>query len=200
MAAPGRERLSRYAPLVLLGVAMAVAAAVLLGYGSGLTFFQDSWEFLMHRRDPSAATLLDPHNEHIVLLPVLLTQASLRLFGMDSMTPELVLLVALQLVTAGLLFVYARRRLGPWPALFAATLLLFLGPAWQDLLWPFQVGFVGASLFGLAALLAMENDDRRWDRAACAFLTISIAFSSLGLAFAVACAVDVFQRRRERGL
>ena len=200
MAAPDRERLSRYAPLVLLGVAMAAAAAVLLHYGSGLTFFQDSWEFLMRRRDPSAATLLDPHNEHIVLLPVLITQASLRLFGMESMTPELVLLVALELGVAGLLFVYARRRLGPWPALFAATLLLFLGPAWQDLLWPFQIGFVGGSLFGLAALLALENEDERWDRAACAFLAIAIAFSSLGIAFAVAAAVQVFPRRRERGL
>lgn len=200
MAAPDRERLSGYAPLVLLGVAMAAAAALLLHYGSGLTFFQDSWEFLMQRRDPSAATLLDPHNEHIVLLPVLITQASLRLFGMDSMTPELVLLVALELGVAGLLFVYARRRLGPWPALFAATLLLFLGPAWQDLLWPFQVGFVGASLFGLATLLALENEDERWDRAACAFLAIAIAFSSLGIAFAVATAVHVLQRRRERGL
>lgn len=200
MAAPDRERLSRYAALVLLAVAMATAAAVLLDYGSGLTFFQDSWEFLMNRRDPSAATLLDPHNEHIVLLPVLITQASLRLFGMSSMTPELVLLVALQLATAGLLFVYAQRRLGPWPALFAATLLLFLGPAWQDLLWPFQVGFVGASAFGLAALLALENEDERWDRAACALLAIAIAFSSLGIAFAVACAVHVFQRRGERGL
>lgn len=200
MAAPDRERLSRYAPLVLLGVAMAAAAAVLLHYGSGLTFFQDSWEFLMHRRDPSAATLLDPHNEHIVLLPVLITEVSLRLFGMSSMTPELVLLVALELAVAGLLFVYARRRLGPWPALFAATVLLFLGPAWQDLLWPFQVGFVGASAFGLATLLALENEDERWDRAACASLAIAIAFSSLGIAFAVAAAVQVLQRRRERGL
>lgn len=179
---------------------MAVAAAVLLHYGSGLTFFQDSWEFLMHRRDPSAATLLDPHNEHIVLLPVLITEASLRLFGMGSMTPELVLLVALELVVAGLLFVYARRRLGPWPALFAATVLLFLGPAWQDLLWPFQVGFVGASAFGLATLLALENEDERWDRAACAFLAIAIAFSSLGIAFAVAAAVQILQSCRERGL
>lgn len=179
---------------------MVVAAAVLLDYGSGLTFFQDSWEFLMQRRDPSAATLLDPHNEHIVLLPVLITQLSLRLFGMGSMTPELVLLVALQLGVAGLLFVYARRRLGPWPALFAATLLLFLGPAWQDLLWPFQIGFVGGSFFGLAALLALESEDGRWDRAACALLAISIAFSSLGIAFAAAAAVSVLQRRRERGL
>ena len=200
MAAPGRERLSRYAPLVLLAVAMAAVAAVLLDYGSGLTFFQDSWEFLMQRRDPSVATLLDPHNEHIVLLPVLISQASLRLFGMDSQTPELVLLVALLLATAGLLFVYARRRVGPWPALFAAALLLFLGPAWQDMLWPFQVGFVGSALCGLAMLLALENDDERWDVAACAFLAVSIAFSSLGIAFAAACAVDVIRRRRERGL
>jgi hypothetical protein len=200
VAAPDRERLSRYAPLVLLGVAMAAAAAVLLHYGSGLTFFQDSWEFLMRRRDPSAATLLDPHNEHIVLLPVLITQASLRLFGMESMTPELVLLVALELAVAGLLFVYASRRLGSWPALFAATLLLFLGPAWQDLLWPFQIGFVGGSLFGLAALLALENEDERWDLAACGFLAVSIAFSSLGIAFAVAAAVHVLLHRRERGL
>jgi hypothetical protein len=200
VAAPDRERLSRYAPLVLLAVAMGAAAAVLLAYGSGLTFFQDSWEFLMQRRDPSPATLFEPHNEHIVLLPVLITQASLRLFGMESMTPELVLLVALQLGVAGLLFVYARRRLGPWPALFATTLLLFLGPAWQDLLWPFQIGFVGASLSGLAALLALENEDERWDLAACAFLAISIAFSSLGIAFAAAAAVHVLQRRRTRGL
>lgn len=200
MAAPDRERLSGLAPLVLLAVAMAAAAALLLHYGSGLTFFQDSWEFLMHRRDPSVANLLEPHNEHIVLLPVLITEASLRLFGMDSMTPELVLLVALELVVAGLLFVYARRRLGPWPALFAAVLLLFLGPAWQDLLWPFQVGFVGASACGLAMLLALENESERWDMAACALLAVSIAFSSLGIAFAVAAAVDVLQRRRSRGL
>jgi hypothetical protein len=200
VAARDRERLSRNAALVLLAVAMVAAAAAILSYGAHLTFFQDSWEFLMQRRDPSAATLLDPHNEHIVLLPVLITQASLRLFGMDSMTPELVLLVVLQLIAAGLLFVYAQRRLGPWPALFAAVLLLFLGPAWQDLLWPFQIGFVGASVFGLATLLALENDDERWDLAACAFLVVSIAFSSLGIAFAVAAAVNVLQRRRERGL
>ncbi|HKF83384.1 MAG TPA: hypothetical protein VKB23_10545 [Solirubrobacterales bacterium] len=200
MAARDRERLSRNAPLVLLAVAMAAAAAVLLSYGSDLTFFQDSWEFLMNRRDPSVANLLEPHNEHIVLIPVLITEASLRLFGMESMTPELVLLVALLLANAALVFVYARRRLGPWPALFTAVLLLFLGPAWQDLLWPFQVGFAGAALFGMAMLLALENGDERWDRAACAFLVVSLAFSSLGLAFAVAAAIDVLQRRRQRGL
>ncbi|HEX6667034.1 MAG TPA: hypothetical protein VF081_10625 [Solirubrobacterales bacterium] len=179
---------------------MLTAAAVLLDYGSGLTWFQDSWEFLMNRRDPSAAALFDPHNEHIVLLPVLIQEALLRVFGMDSMTPELVALVALLLATAALVFVYVRRRLGPWPALMAAVLLLFLGPAWQDLLWPFQIGFVGSAMCGVGVLLALESEHRRADLLAAALLVLSVGFSSLGLAFAVAAAVDVLQRRRERGL
>jgi hypothetical protein len=200
VAAPGLERLSRNAALVLLVAAMAASAAVLLHHGSELTFFQDSWEFLMHRRDLTAEALLAPHNEHIVLVPVAIELLSLRLFGMDSMTPELVVLVALLLGAAAVFFVYARRRVGPWPALFATVLLLFLGPAWQDLLWPFQIGFAGASLCGIGMLLALENDDPRWDRVACALLALAFAFSSLGLAFAAAAAVEVLQRRRERGL
>ncbi|MGN6217815.1 MAG: hypothetical protein ACTHN7_12825 [Solirubrobacterales bacterium] len=200
MAALARERLSRNASLVLLAALLAAAAVVLLGYGAHLTFFQDSWEFLMHRRSLSADALFEPHNEHIVLLPVLINQALLRIFGMSSMTPELVTLVALLLGVAVLVFVYVRRRLGPWPALLAAALLLFLGPAWQDLLWPFQIGFAGSALFGLATLLAFENEEPRWDIAACAFLTLAIAFSSLGLPFAAAAAVQLLQQRRRGGL
>ncbi|HEX5526372.1 MAG TPA: hypothetical protein VFX44_04120 [Solirubrobacterales bacterium] len=199
MAAHDRERLSRNASLVLLAALLAAAAAVLFSYGHDLTFFQDTWEFLMHRRSLSADAILEPHNEHIVAIPVLVNQALLRVFGMSSMVPELVALVLTLLGTATLVFVYVRRRLGPWPALIATALLLFLGPAWQDLLWPFQIGFAGSSLFGMAMLLALENEDERWDRAACAFLALAIAFSSLGLAFAVAAAVQLLQQRR-RGL
>jgi hypothetical protein len=200
VAAPDRDRLSRYAPLVLLAVAMAAAAAVLLGYGSDLTFFQDSWEFLLHRRGLTADAVFAPHSEHIVVVPVLLEMLSLRLFGMDSMTPDLVILVALLLGAAGCLFIYVRRRLGPWPALLMTTLLLFLGPAWQDLLWPFQVVFAGSALCGLAALLALENEDRRWDLAACVLLALALAFSSLGIPFAVGAGVQVLLQRRQLGL
>lgn len=178
---------------------MSAAAAVLLSHASDLTYFQDSWEFLMHRRDLSVDALIAPHNEHIVAIPVLIEQAALRTFGMDSPMPEFVVLVALLLATAGLVFVYVGRRLGPWPALMAAVLLLFLGPAWQDLLWPFQINFVGSALFGVAALLALEREDRDGDVAACALLVVAFGFSSLGLAFALGAAVDVVQRRRQRG-
>lgn len=153
----------------------------------------------MNRRGFSADAYLQPHNEHIVVMPVAIVQVLLRLFGMSSATPEFVVLIALLLATAVLVFVYVRRRVGPWLALMAAVLLLFLGPAWQDLLWPFEIGFVGSVLFGIAMLLALERGDERGDIAATAFLTISIGFSSLGLAFAVGALVDVVQRRRSRG-
>jgi hypothetical protein len=189
----------RGAAAPLLGLALLAAAALLLSYGHGLTWFQDSWEFLMNRRALTADALFTPHNEHIVLLPVLLAQLSLRIFGMDSMLPEQVLLTALLIGTAALVFVYVRRRLGPWPALMAALLLALLGPAWQDLLWPFQIGFAGSALTGVAMLLALERGERRWDAGACALLALSIGFSSLGLAFAVAAAVAVLQQRRGLG-
>jgi hypothetical protein len=195
-----RSWLARNAPALLLGVALAVAAAVLFDYASGLAPFQDSWEFLLSRRDPSLDAFLQPHNEHIVLIPVAIDQLLLAIFGIGSTTPEYVVLVALLLATAVLVFVYVRSRVGPWLALAAAVLLLFLGPGWQDLLWPFQIGFAGSALFGVATLLALERADRRWDVAACAFLVAATGFSSLGLAFVLAAAVDVFQRRRERGL
>lgn len=184
---------------MLLAVALAAAAILLLVYASGLTYFQDSWEFLMHRRDFSADALLQPHNEHIVVLPVLIQQLLLRLFGMGAEMPGFVLLTACLLGTAALVFVYVRRRVGPWPALAAAAVLLFLGPAWQDLLWPFQIGFLGSALLGVAMLLALDQDDKRWDAAACGFLTLSILFSSLGVPFAAAAVVNLVQRRQERG-
>jgi hypothetical protein len=189
----------RNGPLLLLGLVLVAAAALLLFLDSRLTFFQDTWEFLMNRRSFSVDSILEPHNEHIVVIPVLIQQLLLVLFGMTSAMPEYVLLTVALLITAVLLFVYVRRRLGPWPALMAATLLLFVGPAWQDLLWPFEIGFVGSVLFGIAMLLALEREDRRGDIWACFFLFVSIAFNSLGIAFAAAAAVEFLQQRRARG-
>jgi hypothetical protein len=192
-------RPGRNAALALLGVAMLGSAVLLLVYGSGLAPFQDSWEFLMNRREFTLDAFMAPHNEHIVVIPVAIEQVLLRLFGMGSTTPEFVALVVSVLAAAALVFVYVRRRLGPWPALMAAIVLLFLGPAWQDLLWPFEIGFVGSVAFGVAMLLALERDDRRGDIVACVCAAVSIGFSSLGVAFAVGAAVDVLQKRRSRG-
>ncbi len=189
----------RNAPLVLLGAALLASGAMLLVLTRELTFFQDTWEFLMNRRDPSVESLLHPHNEHIVLIPVSIEILFLHLFGMGSARPEYLLLIAMTLVAAVLLFVYARRRVGDWLALMATALLLFVGPAWSDLLWPFELAFVGSILFGIAMLVALDREDRTGDVLACLFLTIAAGFSSLGIAFMAAAAVHLLVNRRERG-
>jgi hypothetical protein len=193
------EWLKRNAPTVLLGAALAASAALVFALCWNLTFFQDSWAFLLDRQDFSLDSFMAPHNEHIVVLPVAVTKLLLEVFGMTSGKPEMFAMTLTLLVSGVLLFVYVRRRVGPWLALMAAALLLFLGSAWPILLWPFEIEFSGAVMAGIAMLLALDRDDRRGDAWACVLLTISIGFGSLGISFALAALVDVFQKRRGRG-
>ena len=74
------------------------------------------------------------------------------------------MIVVGHLLCTGLLYVYARRRIGPWPALLPAALLLTLGPAWQNILWPFQIGWLISLAAGLGALLRSTARARRRGR------------------------------------
>jgi len=191
-------RTARNAPALLLALALVAAAVLFLGLTWHFTFLQDSWEFLINRRAFTADAFLQPHNEHIVVIPVAIEQILLHFFGMGTARPEYVILTIGLLVTDWLLFVYLRRRVGAWFALFGALLILFLGPAWELLLWPFEISLLGSVLFGLAMLLALERDDRGGDLLACLCLALSLGFSSLGIPFVAAALIAVALSPRER--
>ena len=187
-------------PVLLLLIWLFGASACLLLYlGSKLTFLLDDWEFLLYRQGFDADAILKPHGEHIVVLPVLIYKALQATVGMGSALPYRGVSVALFLISAALLFVFLRRRVGDWPALAATAVVLFLGAAWEDLLWSFQMTYFGSMAAGLGALLALERGDRRGERVACALLVLAIVFGSLGLSFAIGAAVYVLlqpERRR----
>ena len=189
---------ARNAPLLLLGGALLAAALLILALTWHFTYLQDSWEFLMNRRAFTADSFLKPHNEHIVVIPVAIMQLFLHVFGMSSARPEYVLLTLMLVASAFLIFVYLSRRVGQWFALFGTVLILFLGPAWELLVWPFEISLLGSFLFGLAMLLALEREDRKGDVLACIFLAISLGFSSLGIPFVAAALVAVALSPRER--
>ena len=168
-------------PLLILALAASGFLIVFLTWE--FTFLQDTWEYLMSRREITLDNVLRPHNEHIVAIPVMIEQLQLRIFGMEDARPEYVLLATLLPATACFLFAYMRRRVGAWVALFATTIVLFYGPAWETLLWPFEICFVGSVLFGIAMLLSLERDDRLGSILGCICLVVSIGFSSLGIAF-----------------
>jgi hypothetical protein len=187
-------------PVLLLLLWLFGASACLLLYlGSKLTFLLDDWEFLLYRRGFNADAILEPHGEHIVALPVVIYRALQATVGMGSALPYRVVSTALFLLSAALLFVFLRRRVGDWPALAATAIVLFLGAAWEDLLWSFQMTYFGSMAAGLGALLALERGDRRGEAVACALLVLSVVFGSLGLSFAIGAAVYVLllpERRR----
>jgi hypothetical protein len=194
------ERFPRDTPILLLGAAMALSAALTIAFCWHTSFFADTWDLLIERRHLSLDTVLRPHNEHLVAIPILLNALFLHIFGMTSNLPEILLLALMLVATAGLLYVYIERRVGAWPALYAAVLLLFLGPAYEVLLWPFEIALVGPMMFGVAALLLLDRPSPRNDVLACLCLTLGLGFSDLGVPFIAAGFVAVMIDRRDRWL
>jgi hypothetical protein len=185
---PGRDR----SPVLLcLAATVAASGTYLLILQSDLTFYADDWGFLIDRRGFSASVFLDPHNDHIAILPVAIYKALLALFGMESAVPFAIVSTLVFLLSAVLLFLYLRTRLGDWPALLGSVLILFIGASWIDLLWSFQIGFSGSIAAGLGALLALDRDDRKGDTIACALLVLATSFSELGIPFAIGALVSV---------
>jgi hypothetical protein len=182
---------SRRAPLLALAIAVLVSGALLLALDSQLTFIADDWELLVAREGWGPDVFLRPFHENIVIGPALIFKFLLAVFGMSSAVPFYVVSIFLFLLSAVLLFVFLRVRVGDWLAFVGAFLTLFLGAAFEDLLWTFQLGYFGSMAAGLGMLLALDRGDERGDRIACGLLAASLAFSSLGLVFAVGALAGV---------
>lgn len=181
---------------LVVALAAAVAAVVLLHVGRNLTWFYDEWSWILARRTGSLDDFLANHNGHLNLVPVIVYKAMWAVFGLTNYTAFRVLDVVLHITTCVLLFVYLRRRTPPWFAAGATIAVLFLGYAYQDLLWPFQIQYIGAMAAGLAAFLLLDRHDRMGDVGAAVALGVAVACSGVGLPFAGAIAVELLVRRR----
>ena len=112
-------------------------------------FSGDDWTFILDRRGWGSDVFLRPHGEHLSALPILAYKLLLAVFGAGSYAPFIALALLVHGVACLLLYVLARRRVGPWAALAPTAVLVLLGPAWHDLLWAFQVGYLGSVAAGL---------------------------------------------------
>jgi hypothetical protein len=176
---------------VVLAVAMATAAALILNLNRGTTFYFDELTWLY--QSPGLDTpgeVLEPHNGHLIATTRLVFKAILETVGTEYVALRL-LAVATVLLSAGLFYALAKRRIGALPALAPTLVLLFLGSAWQHVVTPVGFPIVFSVAAGLASLLALERGDSRGDIAACLLLVLSVATYSTGLAFLVGVAVSV---------
>ncbi len=190
----------RHARLIVVAMTLVAAAAILLLTHS-YTFYFDEWTFILTAPDWTWITYLQPHNEHPVMLPRLIYAALLSTVGLRSYLPYMAVLLALHATSAVLLFEIVRRRAGDLVAIGCAALFLVLGAAWENLLWAFQITFVGSVACGLGMLLALEGPSTpRRLLAAALLLAGALAFSAMGIAFAAGAAVTLVvtpARRRD---
>jgi hypothetical protein len=198
LAAVGEAHRFKDPASLLLAVAMAAAGIFIVVLGSKLTYILDDWVFILYKRDFSADAFLAPDNEHLVAGAVAIWKLMLSGFGMSSTLPYRIVSTAIFLLGDWFLFVWIRRRLGSWPALIAALPVIFLGAAFEDLLWFSSITFLGSLTCGLGMLVALDRRDRTGDRLACVWLIATMLFSSVWVAFAVGAALDIVLRRDRR--
>ena len=174
------------ARLFVIAAAIAGCAAI-LWLSRTFNFYFDEWTLILPS-DTGWTAYLQPHNEHPAILLKLIYAVLLATVGMRSYLPYMAVLLALHATTVVLLFELVRRRAGDIIAIAAALLLLVLGAGWENVLWAFQMGFVGSMACGLGALLAIgARPPRMW--LAALLLLGSLLFSGIGLVFLIAASV-----------
>jgi hypothetical protein len=164
----------------------------------------DDWNFVLDRRGGTPTYIpneadqwLSPHNGH----PVILLVGIYRLVGRLAhySYPLLVGIAALfhGAVTLSL-YIYARRRVGGWPALVPALLVAFLGRGAPIVLSPIVMAFTIALAAGITAMNMIDGraDDKPPTIAVGIANLVAVAASGLGLARVVTVGVDRVARLR----
>jgi hypothetical protein len=183
----------RARPWLAIWPLLFAGGVVLLLRGDGSSFSGDDFyyygrevlesdEHLRHFNSISLEYLFIPHNGHLQIGGKLLYELLFALAGPNYFWYRLVGVFAV-LLCVGLFFVLARRRVGVPAALLGAVVLVFLGAAWEVLLWPFDIHTTLGTAAGLGALLAIESNTRRGNIAACALLVAGLCFIEVALVF-----------------
>jgi hypothetical protein len=194
----------RFDPVAMGLAAFAAAALASVAYvlvvGREQTLILDEWSYLTNSTGWSLEDLLRPHNDHLIVLPILLLKLMYEVFGISSHLPYQLLAVLLNVLNAGLLYLFARRRVGPLLALAPAVLILFYGAGWDAFVTGYQIPNLIGMAAGLGALLAVERGDRRGDLLTAALLAASLASFTVSVAFAAGILVALLLRGRREAI
>jgi hypothetical protein len=169
-----------------------------LAVDRGDSFFYDEWDFInLASTTGYWHNVLQPHNGHPSMIPYTIYEVLLRTVGLRHYGPYQAILFMLDVGCGTLLFFLLRRKIHPIAAGALPALLMLLGASWQDILWPFQIGFLGSVAGGLGALVLIDRRTKRADIGACVCLLASIGCSGVGLAFLAGVGVEFLWHRRD---
>jgi hypothetical protein len=192
--APERPSGRTWLPWLALAAIVVLAGAEIMYLGRGLTWHHDEWSFVMFRQGHALDVFLQPHNEHVSVVPVVIFKTFFKVFGIDAYGPYRLLNVLIVEACAVLVYLYARPRLGAWYALVPAVLVGFMGMAAEDLFWPFELSLELPVACTVAALLLIDRGGRAADAAVSALTTVAVFCSGVGLVMLAGVALEVFAR------
>ena len=183
------------------GGLLLAALAVLIVAGRGQHFFYDEWAFLGGKLDalPFPDRYLLPHNEHWTLLPLVTYRILRATVGVGSYWPYLGLLLMLHLGVTHILW-RLMVVLGSRPIVATSGAAVFgvLGAAAEDLVWAFQIAFVGSTLLGTGAIYLAVTGTASWRKTAVlTCLTLAgLATSGVGVAYLIVVPLAYAWRQR----
>lgn len=173
---------------------MLASACLQMHYRAKFGWYDDEWDFVLYRSGSGLDHVLEPHNEHIVVLMVVIYKLFFTLFGFGNVLPIQLFSVAMYLLSVVMLFLWMRSLVGDATSLVGCALILFLGFSFDNMLSTFQMFFTIPMAAGLAALLMLRKDTRKGDLLACVLLVISTLAGSLGLIFVAGALVALLTR------
>ncbi|HEU4943725.1 MAG TPA: hypothetical protein VFT10_01040 [Solirubrobacterales bacterium] len=177
---------------VVLGLAFAVAAVLILAWGTGQTFINDEWNYLVVYRGFALETLFAPQNGHLVVLPRLIYKGMFATVGASSHFPYQVMTVVLHLIVAAVFFQLVRRRVQLAVAVALTVLVALFGVCWDTLMGAYELPNLTGMAGGLGMLLALQRRTRGGDLAACLLLAVSLASFSVGIAFGLGALISIW--------
>jgi hypothetical protein len=146
------------------------------------SFLFDDWAMAVR-----SASILEPYNGHLSIVPIAVNQALLSTFGLVDPAPYYVLGISCLLLLATAVYLLVRQRIGEAPALVAAVIVLW-APA-MNIAPALYFSFHLALVASVACAAAMPIASRRADVAIGVALGAAFATSGVSVAIAAACAV-----------
>lgn len=186
-------------PDALALVLLACAAALTAWLGRHWLFFHDEWGFVFYHRSGGLSAFISPVNGHLfagvlAIYRVLFASVGLRHYGAYRAVE-----IALNVLCAGLVYVYLRRRgLQPGLALVVFAPIAFLGTSWAVLFWLASAGFVIPIIAMVATLLVWDSDVRAPNAITFVLAAVALGSYGLGVATVVGLCVAAMGKGRNR--
>ncbi len=174
------------APVLAIVAILVCAGGYLAWLSSDLWFLLDDWAFLLHRKVTLAGdeSLLRPHNDHWVTVPILVFRLLFHIVGMHYYLPYAMVTIGLHLAVSALLALMLwRAGVHPWVVVLMTGIVAFLGPGGLTILWDFQMVFVLPTVLALVCLVLLDRGEAmpRFPVAAWLLLAAALMCSGAGV-------------------